>query len=118
MTNSIDDNWFYTFDVKTKKWSRIGIGNPSFYLNWTPSPDGKFLYILGSTKTGTRVRKIRADDFRFEEVADAGDLRLVNDDTLGQASLDAWIGVAADGSPTLTRDVGSDEIYALDVKWP
>jgi Tol biopolymer transport system component len=116
VTNSLDDGSFYAFDLKSKKWSRIG--NPSFYLNWTASPDGKFLYTLESSKTGTRVRRLRADNFNFEEVANAGDLRLVNDDTLGQASLDAWIGVAADGSPTLTRDVGSDEIYALDVKWP
>jgi hypothetical protein len=29
-----------------------------------------------------------------------------------------FFGLAPDGSVTLTRDLGSDEIYALDVKWP
>jgi hypothetical protein len=28
------------------------------------------------------------------------------------------VGVAPDGSPVLTRDIGSQEIYALSVKWP
>jgi len=113
VTESFDDDHFYAFDLKDKKWNRIG--ESSFYLNWTASPDGKFLNVLNSTQ---KVQRIRADNFKLEEVATTGDLRLINDDTLGQASLSAWIGVAADGSPTLTRDVGSDEIYALDVKWP
>jgi hypothetical protein len=28
------------------------------------------------------------------------------------------IGVAPDGSPVFTRDIGTQEIYALNVKWP
>jgi hypothetical protein len=28
------------------------------------------------------------------------------------------IGVAPDGSPVFTRDIGTQEIYALTVKWP
>jgi hypothetical protein len=31
---------------------------------------------------------------------------------------DVWISFAPDGSPLLTRDTGSQEIYALTVKWP
>jgi hypothetical protein len=27
-------------------------------------------------------------------------------------------GVASDGSPVFTRDIGTTEIYALTVKWP
>jgi hypothetical protein len=53
-----------------------------------------------------------------ETVADFRGGHLISDDSLSQASSGAWMGMAADGSPTLTRDVGSDEIYALDVKWP
>jgi len=105
------------FDFKTRKWIRIGKG-AVFYMNWAPSPDGKYLYTLLASPAGQKIQRIRAEDFKFEDVADLGDLRFVNDDTLDQASLYFWIGMAADGSPTLTRDVGSDEIYALDVKWP
>jgi Tol biopolymer transport system component len=108
---------FEICDLKTKQWTRIGKGDQS-YLNWAPSPDGKYLYALNSSPAGQKIERVRAEDLKFEDVASLGDLRMVNDNTLQQASLDFWIGVAADGSPTLTRDVGSDEIYALDVKWP
>lgn len=116
----LDDGEFNMFDLKRQAWTPSARGPvaPDFYINWTASPDGKFLYVLNSRSAGFSVQRIRAADFKLEDVADVRDLRLVNDDTLGEASLGAWIGVAADGSPTLTRDVGSDEIYALDVKWP
>jgi hypothetical protein len=32
--------------------------------------------------------------------------------------LGTQINVAPDGSPVFTRDIGSQEIYALTVKWP
>jgi hypothetical protein len=28
------------------------------------------------------------------------------------------VGVAPDGSPVFTRDIGTQEIYALTVRWP
>jgi hypothetical protein len=31
---------------------------------------------------------------------------------------DTQVSVAPDGSPVFTRDVGTQEIYALNVKWP
>jgi eukaryotic-like serine/threonine-protein kinase len=116
VANNFDDGYFYSLDLKTHVWTRLAQG--SYYLNWTPSPDGTYLYVLNAAKSGQKVQRIRAEDFKLEDVANVGNLRLINDDTLGQASLNAWIGITADGSPTLTHDVGSDEIYALDVKWP
>jgi len=107
---------FETYDFKSKKWIRIGIGS-QFYVNWAPSADRKYLYAL-VVLPDKKIQRIRAEDLKFEDVATIGDLRMVTDDTYDQGSLDLWIGVAADGSPTLTRDLGSDEIYALDVKWP
>jgi hypothetical protein len=41
-------------------------------------------------------------------------LRRVVDFVEGQTS----INVAPDGSPVFTRDIGSQEIYALNVRWP
>ena len=83
------------------------------------SRDGKSLYMLSTDLQGMQaVRRLRASDLKLELVANVAGLRLVYDDSLGQASSGQWIGLAADGSPTLTLDVGSDEIYALDVKWP
>jgi serine/threonine protein kinase len=113
---AVDEGGLNVFDRKRQTWTRVG--QPDFYINWTASPDQKFLYVLNSRPAGFSVQRIRASDFKLEDVANVGDIRLINDDSLGEASLGAWIGVAADGSPTLTRDVGSDDIYALDIKWP
>jgi hypothetical protein len=114
--STLPSNEPYLFDFETQKWSKIGEG---FQVdNWAPSADGKYLYLLTSGKEGPKVRRIRSSDFKVEVIADIEGLRLVSDDTLGQASSGGWIGIATDGSPTLTHDVGSDEIYALDVKWP
>lgn len=114
--STLPTNEPYVFDFKTQKWSRLGEG---FQVdNWAPSRDGKYLYLLTSGGDGPKVRRIRASDLRIETVTDIASLRLVSDDSLRGASSGGWIGVAADGSPTLTHDVGSDEIYALDVKWP
>jgi len=104
------------FDFRTQKWSELERG---FDVdNWVPSVDGKYLYLLTSDSQSFKVRRLRASDLKIEIVADLTGKRLVSDDTLGGASSGGWIGIAADGSPTFTHDVSSDEIYALDVKWP
>src|SRR3984957_10094414 len=106
----------HLFDFTTQKWSKLGAG---FDVdNWVPSADGKYLYLLTSDRESPKVRRVRASDFKIETVVDLAGMRLVADDSLVQASSGGWIGVAGDGSPTLTRGVGSGEIYALDVKWP
>jgi eukaryotic-like serine/threonine-protein kinase len=105
----------YLFDFTTKKWSKLGGDFDANVLDSAPSPDAKYLYLLTADK---KVRRLRASDFKIELVADVAGVRLVFDDSLGETTGGSWIGVAADGSPTLTHDVGSDEIYALDVKWP
>lgn len=105
----------YLFDFKSNKWSKLGADFD--VLSWAPSPDGKYLYLLTSDSQSEKVRRLRASDFKVEMVADVAGVRLVSDDSL-KASSGGWIGLAAGGSPTLTHDVGSDEIYALDVKWP
>ena len=105
----------YLFDFTTKKWSKLG--GDFAVLSWAPSPDGKYLYLLTSDSQSEKVRRLRASDFKMELIADVTGMRLIADDSYRSGS-GGWIGVAADGSPTLTHDVGSDEIYALDVKWP
>jgi hypothetical protein len=42
------------------------------------------------------------------------DLRRVVDSVEGQTQ----VNVAPDGSPVFTRDIGTQEIYALTVHWP
>jgi len=103
------------FDFTTQKWSVLG---EQFDVDdWVPSRDGKYLYLL-TAGPEAKVRRMRASDLQIETVADIKGIRLVSDDTLGQMSSGQFFGLAPDGSLTFTRDLGSDEIYALDVKWP
>ncbi len=115
-TSSDGTDSLFVFDFATQKWSRLG---EQFEVDdYVPSRDGKYLYTFTSGLDSLKVRRIRASDLQVEKVADNTRLRLVSDDSLGQAGSGEWMGLALDGSPTLTRDLGSDEIYALDVKWP
>jgi hypothetical protein len=57
--------------------------------------------------------RIRFSDHKVETIASLKGLRRVVDVNVGTE-----INVAPDGSALFTRDVGTQEIYALDVKWP
>ena len=58
--------------------------------------------------------RARFADHKIEEIASLKDLRRVVD-SVDQGT---QMSVAPDGSPIFTRDIGTQEIYALMVKWP
>jgi Tol biopolymer transport system component len=100
---------FVTFDFKTQKWSDLIAGN---FVNWNLSPDGKYFYF---TTGGAlpKVQRLRFADRKIETIASLKDLRRVVDTLEG-----TQVNVAPDGSPVFTRDIGTQEIYALNVRWP
>src|SRR5690348_12867980 len=59
--------------------------------------------------------RLRLADRKIEAVTSLKGLRRVSDITLQGAS---WVGVAPDGSLLLMRDMGTQEIYALNLKGP
>jgi serine/threonine protein kinase len=101
---------FILFDFKTNKWSDLVSGN---FENWMQSPDGQWLYYTKADHDTTDVLRIRLADRRVESVLDLKHFREIVDEDTG-----TWVGVASDGSVVLTRDIGTQEIYALKVKWP
>ena len=100
---------FLTFDFKTQKWTKLMAGN---FVNWRVSPDYKYLYITtGGAQSD--VRRLRFADQQIETITSLRDLRrAVEDGTCTD------IGIAPDGSPIFTRDIGTQEIYSLSVHWP
>jgi len=95
------------FDIKTQKWSELISDSSCFSF----SPDRKYLYC----QTGgaePKVLRIRVADHKVETIVSLKNLQqvFVNYATSG--------GIAPDGSPIFTREVGTQEIYALSVKWP
>ena len=102
---------FLTYDFKTQKWSDLVVGN---FTSWYLSPDRKFLYFT-TGGADPNVKRLRVADHQIETITSLKNLRRVVDSVeMGGTQ----VNVAPDGSPVFTRDIGSQEIYALTVKWP
>ncbi|MBV8675117.1 MAG: serine/threonine-protein kinase [Acidobacteriaceae bacterium] len=103
---------FLTFNFKTQKWTDFDRGiSGEMLVNWTTSPDGKYLYFT-TGGADPKVLRIRIADHQLETIASLKDLhRAVNNG-------DTALNVAPDGSPIFTRDTGYQEIYALNIRWP
>ena len=96
------------FDFKTQKWVELE-SIPAGFPNW--SRDGTYLYFL-SSGSDAAIYRVRISDHKLEKVVSLKGIRL----TIGEVG--TWCGLAADDSPLILRDVGSQEIYALDLQLP
>ncbi len=100
------------YDVATERWSDLTEPEDGPVVNWAHFPDFSYFYYTTSGQNARLVR-VRASDLHSEVVASRKDIHLpVGSGTTAQMS------VAPDGSPIFTYEVGTQEIYALSVKWP
>lgn len=97
---------FLTYDFKTQKWTDLISGN---FANWRVSSDSKYLYYTTAGAV-SEARRLRFADHEVEAITSLRDLR--------RPVVCTDIGVAPDGSPIFTRDIGTQEVYALNVHWP
>ena len=104
-TSSLD-----TFDFKTNKWSHL-VSVPNL-LHWMQSVDGKYTYYM-TGGDDPEVLRVRFSDGAVEKIVSLKGFRSAEDEELR-----SWLGVTADGDPLLTRDIGTQEIYDLTVRWP
>ena len=107
-----DTQTLMLFDIATRRWAEI-FASFAGYETW--SRDGKYLYFQGLIAPDTffRVLRMRLSDRKIEEIAD---LRKVGRMTAG--GFDSWFGLAPDDSPLVTRDISTQEVYALEMDWP
>lgn len=100
------------YDMNLHTWQDLTGGIGLGYPKWTPdskcvvfnAPKGKVLW----------EDRVCLADRKTQQIADmtaSGHL------VFGSGSY-AWTGLAPDGSFLALRDLGTQEIYALDVKWP
>jgi hypothetical protein len=82
------------------------------FVNWIISRDSKYLYCT-TGGVEPKALRIRFSDGKVETIANLKGLRRVVDPYFG-----TQVGVTPDGSVMLTRDVGTQEIYAFSVAWP
>jgi hypothetical protein len=78
------------------------------FPNW--SRDGSYIYFhtYGSDPS---LYRVRVSDRKLEKIVSLKGMRL----TIGMFG--TWCGLALDDSPVVLRDVGSQEIYALDLQF-
>ena len=91
------------FDVRAQTWTELA--RSAGFDNW--SKDGRYLYFVRWGRE-TSLLRVRVSDHRLEEVVSLKDLRQTG---WGGGN---WIGLAPDDSPLMLRDIGTQEIYALD----
>jgi Tol biopolymer transport system component len=97
------------FDYASRKWLELARLNAG-YLNWTP--DGKYLYFDTFLEADPAFYRLRVNDLRVERVVSLSNVRRL------WTRFGPWTGLAPDGSPLILRDIGTQEIYALDVELP
>src|SRR5271166_6016795 len=97
----------FLFDLRTRKWSELTQA-PAGFPNW--SADGKYLYFL-SRVPNRAVLRVSIIDRKVELVADLKDLP-----TTGYWSTSLTL--TPDGSPLLLRNLGTQDVYALDWEEP
>ena len=105
---------FMVLDLNARKWSPLGL-KADLITRWGVSPDYKFLYYtIGGSDP--ELARFSLADHRSQSITSLKTLSLTG--YLQIHGAEFQVGVAPDGSPVLTRDIGSQEIYALDVKFP
>jgi len=90
------------------KWTEL-VDLPATYFSW--SRDGKFVYFDIPTTNEPAINRIRIADRKVERVVGMKGFKRAG-------RLGYWMGLAPDDSPLVLRDVGVQEIYALDVDLP
>jgi dipeptidyl aminopeptidase/acylaminoacyl peptidase len=100
------------FDFTSQQWTEAF---PSQVGYETFSRDGKNIYFLNdpAPEFSYRVLRLRMSDRKVEEVVD-----LKNAGPLTNGTFATWFGLAPDDSPLVTRDISTQEIYALEMDWP
>jgi Tol biopolymer transport system component/DNA-binding winged helix-turn-helix (wHTH) protein len=93
------------FDLTTQKWLEL-TQQPAFWQRW--SRDGKYIYFTGSRENEQGLLRVRIGDRKIEWLASIKDFRVANGVWGG------WTGWAPDDSPLMLRDVGIQDIYALE----
>ena len=96
------------FDFQNQKWRELAHMAVAF-PNW--SRDGRYVYFHSFGKDAA-IYRVRVIDRKLERIVDLKGVRLTISD------YGTWCGLAADDSPLILRDVGSQEIYALNLERP
>ena len=95
------------FDFTTQRWTELA-QQQALWPRW--SRDGKYIYCSSSSEND--ISRVRVGDRKIERLASIKDFRLV------KGVFGAWVGWTPDDQPLMLRDVGTQDIYALEWQIP
>lgn len=107
-----DSQALMLYDFNAQTWSVL-TQHPIGYPSW--SKDSKYVFFDDTSFTDSPgFYRVRISDHTIQRVASLQDIRQV----VLEWPFGSWTGVAPDDSPLVQRDVGTQEIYALDLELP
>ena len=96
------------FDLAKQKWTEVLKGRNVSFPNW--SKDGRWIYLL-SWPEDPAVLRVALGNYALERVADLKGFRPTG-------YWDDWMGLDPNDAPLLMRDIGTQDVYALDTEMP
>jgi Tol biopolymer transport system component/tRNA A-37 threonylcarbamoyl transferase component Bud32 len=109
VATTVDGQELMIFDFASQKWVELAKASIGF-TEW--SADSKYIYFDTAFGANPAVYRVRVADHKMERVVDLKNFRRVVTAWL------SWCGITPDGSPLLMRDIGTQEVYALDFEAP
>jgi len=109
VTSTKDGLQLMLFDFDSHTWSELVRMNVNS-AHW--SADGQYVYFDAGSGAQPWIYRVRISDRKVEQVVDLKDIRRPY---TGWAP---WMGVTPDGSPLIMRDLGNQEVYALELENP
>src|SRR5262245_47386081 len=105
---SRDQRKLFLYDLTGQNWTEIGDLNPH-YPQW--SHDGKFIFFSTIGQGDPALFRLRIQDRIVEQWASLKGIRRTGNSGY-------WMGLTPDDSPLILRDIGSEDIYALELEIP
>lgn len=99
------------FDMKSKEWQELAHGQ--WFSSPTWSRAGDSVYFCDLQEPATPFYRVRIADHKLEHVVDVHLPRGLAGGLFGR-----WTGLAHDDSPLVLGEVGTQEIFSLDVYFP
>src|SRR5262249_49769306 len=107
---SITNDKLLLYDFTTRQWSELASMNNLGTPEW--SRDSRYIYFVNALRSNPPVLRVRISDRKIEQVASLKDMRWA------PSAFGKWMGLAPDDSPMVLRDVGAQDIYALEWQVP
>ncbi len=109
---SADTKKVMLLEVTAGKWSELATATALQYPNW--SSDSRYVYFEDLGPDGPEIDRVSVATHKKEGVVL---LKGISRVAMPESSV-PWNGVAPDGSPLIMRDVGSRELYSLELQLP